>query len=373
MIFWIILFMLIFTGMIFSSFLNSRDKKCYFQLLFVLITIIAVFRNNIGQDYYEYENYFYYATFDIYNIDREPLFLFICDYLRYFGFKAQAMFAVYATLTSLFMYKGCKYYSRGNWWIGIVYVSVYVLNNLLWYGSLNLIRQFLAVSIIFYASQFIFKNDIKRYLLFVSLAIFCHYSAVIGIILYPLKSLRLSKVKIIAITAFMLLVSSTNIFNYVIGAMFLIMGSHLGDYGSYFTDAFVRSSFLQGGTGLGVLLSCCTYLTALYASDEKDEIQRFCSKSVFCGLLLWIIFSLVQPMLRLRIYFFIFSPLLFAYNLKINIVKKPILSYMIIVIIIAMGMQSLYNISLIPNLYKYNSVNHNTNYNIDYFFTTDFR
>lgn len=59
MFFWIIVFSVFLITFIVNFFIDDRKRKILLYFLFFFITVIGVFRNNIGLDYFEYEKLFY--------------------------------------------------------------------------------------------------------------------------------------------------------------------------------------------------------------------------------------------------------------------------------------------------------------------------
>lgn len=82
-------------------------------------------------------------------------------------------------LIIMFVYKGLKKLN-GSFSIAFSMLSFY----LMFYGtSLNLMRQWIAISILFYGFHFLIEKNIKMYLLTIVLATLFHNSGVIGILL----------------------------------------------------------------------------------------------------------------------------------------------------------------------------------------------
>ena len=79
MIFWISVFAILFISLILNFCINDKYRKILFFCLFIFISFIGVFRNNIGLDYYAYQEYFQVVTWK--NIGFiEPSFIFLPTY-----------------------------------------------------------------------------------------------------------------------------------------------------------------------------------------------------------------------------------------------------------------------------------------------------
>lgn len=369
MLFYVILVIFFFLSTFLTTRLKNRSRFIYYTFFLSIITCIAIFRNNIGLDYYEYQKLYEIVKFDVFNIEVDPFFSLISVILRDLGFKSQMMFAVYALLTIMFIYKGCVYYSERKYDVAILFVIVYCLNDLFWFGSFNLIRQMLAVSIVFYSSKFIFTKEMAKFCIWILVASLCHYSAIIGLTLWLINKIKLKKYTWIIIIVSILILSETGFFMDLLENIHILLGNRLGDYELYFTKAYVRNSFLQGGTGLGVLLNLSVYLSLAIVADRKDKMQNFSLNCLFIGIIIWIAFNNITPMLRMRLYFWIFTPLIFAFNFNYYLSKKNII---LIYSILVMGLLNLYDTNLISDFKNNQYIVHNTNINIEYEFTMDF-
>ena len=322
-------------------------------------------------DYYEYQKLYDIVQFDIDNLRIEPVFSLTCELLRYFDFKSQMMFAVYAVATMFFIYKGCNYYSKGNYRVSLIFIAVYCLNNMFWIGSLTMIRQFLALSIVFYSSRFIFEKQLCKFIVWIILATLCHYSALIALSLYIVNKINFKTKSYFFIIFGLLFLSKTGICALIIEKTLFLVGDNLGAYQRYFANSFVKDSFLQGGSGLGVLLSLSVYLCAAIIADNKNEVQKFIINCTFIGIIIWIIFCNIDPILRLRSYYWIFTPLIVAYHFKSNLSLKKFICIYSAVAMIVLSISTIYNIKNNTGRNK-QDIWHNTNTNIEYEFTADF-
>lgn len=371
MLFYILLFLMLFLILMLAPNLKNKDAEIVYKVLVVFMTALAVFRNNIGLDYYEYQKLYDIVQFDIDNLRIEPVFSLICELLRYFDFKSQMMFAVYAVATMFFIYKGCNYYSKGNYRVGLIFIAVYFLNNMFWLGSLNLIRQFLAIAIVFYASKYIFECKSKKFITWTAVAALCHYSALIALSFYLINKIDIKRKTCFIVALSLIFLSESGIYALIFEKIFLMLGDKLGAYQIYFTTVFMRDSFLQGGSGLGVMLQLSVYLFIALIADMKDQIQKFAVNGIFMGVIIWIIFCNVDPMLRFRLYYWIFFPLIIAFNLNTKFSLKKILCVYSVVAILVLSISNINSIQDIDRKKK-QDIWHNTNTNIEYEFTADF-
>lgn len=369
MFFYTLLILFSLFSIILTLKLKNKSNFVLFALFVFTITCISIFRNNIGLDYFEYQKLYENVELNIDSLKTEPLFLLVSVCFRELGFKAQMMFAFYALGTMIFICKGCEYYSNHKYKIGMFFIIGYCINDLYWIGSLNLIRQMLAVAIIFYASKFIFEKNFMGFFSWVFIATLCHYTAIIGISLWYIEKIDMNKTTWLLVILLVIFLSETGLFAMCLEEVHLMLGNKLGDYELYFTKAYVRSSFLQGGTGLGVISNVSVYIALAFIANRKNEIQKFAINCLFIGSIIWIIFSNITPILRLRLYFWIFTLLIIAFNINKKLNSKNIITTYIVCM---MSLLTLYNINLIPKFENNQYITHNTNKNIDYKLTIDF-
>ncbi|NFN05203.1 EpsG family protein [Clostridium botulinum] len=195
--------------------------------IYVLVFILSLIFINIGQKLESYKNYVLgkicyiiaillptmLAGFRDYNIGTDvnvyavPMFndairyINLADYLLH---SSQAIFSepLYGTMNFIisrftinpfwilfsisliinsFTFLGCyKYKNKIKLWF-LMFLFYFTFYNL----SLNMMRQSIAISIIFYATNFIFEKKINKYYLWVIVAIGFHTSGIIAIVFYP--------------------------------------------------------------------------------------------------------------------------------------------------------------------------------------------
>ena len=369
MVFYISLILTMLFILCWTPYLKNKSACIVYFFYIAGITFISIFRNNIGLDYFEYQRLYDIVEFNIRNIQIDPVFSLVSELLRELGCKSQMMFAVYAVFTMLFIYKGCQYYANGRYNISLLFVIVYCINDLFWLGSFNLIRQMLAVSIVFYASKYIFTNNQFKFLSWVGIASLCHYTAVASIVLWMLNRIKMKKITWFILLIVVFVLAETGLYTFLIGQIHSLLGNRLGDYELYFTEAYMRESFLQGGSGIGVLLNFSIYMVLVLVARREDKVQNFVINCIFVGVFIWIIASNITPMLRMRLYFWIFTPLIYAYNFKVVLnYKKVLLIYTIVI----MSILTLYDIRLIESMSNNQNIVHDTNTNINYKVTLDF-
>lgn len=193
MLFYTLLLGIISLGGIISYTSKIKNKEIFFLVFsFIILFFVSGLRNNyVGAD-----TATYISTFNIIkNIPLSQSFelYFESGYILYnyviglFFDNAQFLiiissFIIIIAITT-FIYK-----NSAN-----VYMSLYLFITLMfYYDSMNIMRQFLAVSVILYGFEFVKSRKFIKYLVCVIIATFLHTTAIISILIYFLYSWQFS-------------------------------------------------------------------------------------------------------------------------------------------------------------------------------------
>jgi hypothetical protein len=178
---------LIFILLIF--FLSKLDKikimrgvKLYgFTVAFILIFIFTSLRFDVGYDYSMYyeliEGDIKYYTDQINRIEYIPRQLII--FSRFIGFY-QFFFIVSSFVIYYFFYSAIKENSEDKWISTLIFVCFPVF----FFMSLSVIRQFIAIAIIFYSFKFIKRREFWKYLAVIICCFFIHNSSILALPIY---------------------------------------------------------------------------------------------------------------------------------------------------------------------------------------------
>ena len=367
--FWIVIFSIFFISFIVNFFINDKQRKLLSVSLIVFITIISVFRNNIGLDYFEYERLFYNTDLSLSQIKLiEPSFILLSCLLKYFGLTSQALFAIYAIFTNIFIYLGAKYYCKDKLFSLNNFIIFWCIYFIGWWNSLTQIRQFLAVAVIFYVSKYLIESNLKRYLIGVVCAFFVHYSSVVLILLYPFRTIKINLKYFIPILLLLINLSAFGIIRE--GIIFFIDNI---PFSVYKITAYVNNetkvlqSFIEkGGTGLGTLFYYCIFISAIVLVDKNYKFKDNLILLTTIGLVIKTVFFMFLPLARISLYFELFGFIMLA-NFKYEKLK----TLFIVFLTLGMLIISLRHINQTP-LSPKKDFSHNTNKNIEYQFKINF-
>lgn len=280
---------------------QNRYVKIALQILsFAPLFIVSAVRYNVGTDFPEtYTKRFLWRANQGADISAafEIGFVKIIDFILLFSKNPQWLFAVCSLI-----------------FVGLTFIAVYQQSNnptysilLLVIGchyfiSLNLMRNFVAISIFIYAFKYIKERKLIKYSIFMLLASSIHMSMLIFFPLYFLYNERKCGVKttaILSIGTIVLLPILKISFQYII---------QYTDYGIYYeTQQYSSAIFL---TSLFIInLMLLIMFLKNYKENQEDKLYNFYIKIELISFLITIL-SLILPMARRLILGFNFVQIL---------------------------------------------------------------
>lgn len=302
MIPYIILYLLI----VLIGYINIRKKKNINNYCFIIIFLFMGFRYNVGWDFKAYYN-FAEMTY----LKKYSLFLSLSD-LKYWDInkfkfinlelfnkiiykivwqlnEPQILFVIYSFIFLWLIKKGLdneKKYSIYSW---ILFLSIPIL----FFYFTSLIRQSIAVGIVFYSYKYIKKRDIKKYLLLIYLATLFHSSAFYIIPQYFLYKFKFTRLKMI-----LLLISSffsKQIFVYLF---------KLNIFLRY--RIYIVNSIGEGGKIVLFLIILLMIIIVIFYKQLKNKKNKYFINMVIIGCYIYIsLISLGHLGPRISIYYII--------------------------------------------------------------------
>ena len=175
-------------SMFFCSIAKKTRKHRNIVALFVALPfgLISGFRWYVGTDFQSY----IHAFTSIENggtYGFEPLVVLVSRVILLIVKDVQGPFLAFALLTSFFFIKTIIQESE------IPELSIFLFFTLGYYfSSMNVVRQYVAVAILFWASKYIWEKKWKKFLFFIIVATGFHTSAIIGGLFLLACSVRLN-------------------------------------------------------------------------------------------------------------------------------------------------------------------------------------
>lgn len=277
-------------------------------LTFLPMTLVSVFRYEVGTDWPIYNDYFYYIAEGTDKFT-EPLFNLLNQVIYLFTDDSWWLFAVCAVLIGYFTFRAFMEQS-----INPAFSILLFMISGDYFNSQNQLRQALAMAIFLYAMKYMKNRDWKRYFLFMLAAVMIHTSAMIY---FPMYFLYKKKVHLkLLLCGYGLAVVALPVLKKVI--VFVLAKTK---YGWYFDSAYNMNNFYLVGfvfsTFFTALLIFYWYYGEKHAMEKKqsvDEVQDYDFNFMFYMYFLgWasILFSAVVPqMSRITTALSIVTPLL---------------------------------------------------------------
>lgn len=197
--------------------------------------------------------------------------------------------------------------------VAVYYVMFYMM-------SLNLMRQFIAVSIVFFATRYLLKGQNIRYLIFVVVASLFHQSALIGVLFIYFS-----------VTTWKFLTKNQKSFLIVVAAIspliVAIVYQNLLQYASYFNE-------LTFGMGLLIAAKFCLLVFSLFFLDrtepsghtaQGEKLRRITICAYITALLLTSLGYAWRFVDRIGLVFYIFESVYIGYIFKQKSTKKNFL------------------------------------------------
>jgi len=225
-----VFYLLLFAYYIFIFFGHkTSDNKVLLIVIYLLpLFVLTAFRDiSIGPDTSSYYFFFYKinncnSLADAFNVTgMEPGFVII-------NFLATRIHLSYYSLQ--FIFALFIYFSFGKFFLdysnNIPFSCFFFIANNYFFGIMNVLRMWLAISILLYSVRFIKSRQLIPFLSIVLLAMMFHYSAAFFLLLYPLASvnLTLDRLALVFIVSLVILLFAVPVFTFVTNTLGMYEG-----------------------------------------------------------------------------------------------------------------------------------------------------
>lgn len=175
---------LVVTGCMYQQKVNKHTFNLFAIIGVFILIIFAAGRYHVGTDINTYTNIFErYSSYDwptfFANVDSEVLYAIIAKVTYMCGGRVLT-WGTFAALITIPTYLALKKQYPGI----AIEVSFFVFGFSYYTTAFNVTRQIIAVAIIFWGMQFIYKNKLLPYLIAVLIATGFHKSAVIAVVIW---------------------------------------------------------------------------------------------------------------------------------------------------------------------------------------------
>ena len=297
----IIFYNIVFGIILFFLKRGERNKNLEYVGVFILI-LLSVLRFDIGADY---ENYYLMINriakyIDTYDLNLKELILFdefhveISFYFIIWLFHKLDntfvyVFAIYSLITIYFWYKTFKKNNSLFWGIFAI-ITLSILFN-----SYNGIRQAVSYAIFLYSLQFLDSENrnIKKYVLYIILAIIFHTSAIFLLAIIPIVNIK-PRIKLyVSIIIILTIGAYLNIWNGLINFIFL---------NSFFYQGFIDNANQSSASiGKGIMFPIYVFFYTYCMCLVKEK--RIYTNVLFLGIILFCISTGNNNINRVAMYF----------------------------------------------------------------------
>ena len=248
---------------------TSRPHRAFLLLSFLVPFLLSSFRWEVGTDYKTYIS-LYEAINSISSssqwvqqlIEVEPLYVVMNLLVKVVFGNPLPIFFISSLLLFGFIFRTLEDYHEKI----SVMLAVFVFLMLVFSTTLNIMRQMIAVAIMFYATRYVFQHNYKKAALWMILALLFHYSAIIVLPFWLFRGTKRYErnVRIIMFAALMLLF----VFGSVFGSLFeRIRFLYLQESGSP-PDAVLRIGLML--LRAPIIVPILLFRKQLVAHDERN-------------------------------------------------------------------------------------------------------
>jgi transmembrane protein EpsG len=268
----------------------AKSARIFFATAILLTIFISGFRYNTGYDFSSYA-YIYKCRLPS---GIEPLFAYSITLFNCITNDPQLMFFTYSLATILSLLLAVKRYTKYTKTSFLIFLLIPGL----FLNSFSIIRQSLALVLLFYALSFLIIEN--RKLMFISLSavsIMFHYTAIIPAVMFILGN-KFFKKEYKKITYILLLLFSAALYH--LNAAQLLLSFMLGKYAVYIGYVSDVSTVKIVIGNLFVL-----FLILIRRQFIKSAADMYLFNMVFIGTLIINVFAHYTPVTRISYYFLI--------------------------------------------------------------------
>jgi len=312
---------------VFCSYLSKyRHFKYGLEIGFFLLICFYSVRYNYGNDYFAYLSSFEeinsYGSFSW--ILYEPGWVLLNKVFEPLGFFSLVIFlTILQSFVYYFFIK--KYIPTNYYWIA---VFVYLFNTDIFLIQLSMMRQALAIAIVFFSLKYLQEKKIIAVVALIILAAQFHKSAYFTLLIVLLPYLKFKIGKISAIIILSLFISLFYIHKYIEPIAAVFVQDSFDEYMVYLDNEEIKL-----GSGLGVVVQLCFLMFFLYAVKRQEHnISLFFKISIISFLFIPLSF-VVDLIVRVGMYFSVANIISFSYvskELKQTLIMKMLFMVLLI-------------------------------------------
>ena len=281
------IFILLEIFLFFLSFQNYTNDEYIITIssyvLIFILTVISGFRYNVGRDFLNYEH-MYLDPNNFRNLFTEPIWSYISLLFHNIGLSSTAWFCFTSFIINFFFISGIRKLSK-NFYLSVAF---YIAMPHLFLESFNIVRQFVAMSIIFRYSYLFFQKKYWKFIIVVLVASCFHKSAILVINLFFISLLKIPNLFLVLITLFCF------VFRNKFLPLVIRIISSVSIYAGYIDNILPSES--SSSLYAYVLLLVCLFIIICFRKPKSREINILKNLSLmsFCIYLLFYTFQAGQ-------------------------------------------------------------------------------
>lgn len=259
-------------------------EKSLLLLSLLVPVLVSGLRYNVGTDYYGTYTTDYYLILRGFRTRTELFNYYIYKFSQYISNDIQMYFMLTTIIFVVLCFSAIHKYSVSPAYSVILFFITYQ-----YFTSMNVIRQYMAIAVVFWGLQYIFKRRYIKFTIVIFIAYLLHSSALIFIFLIPLERLKITPLKsaswCIGITA------AFYILKPVLNKIIMMTG-----YSYYLTESYTKF----GASALFTVMNIMIYVFALvFQPKNVDREYRLYVNMQMCAVIFCLIDGVVPLVGRL--------------------------------------------------------------------------
>lgn len=286
-----------------DSFFAKTRNGIFLWVALLVIVLVSGLRYEIGYDWFNYV-YFYESSWNL-DVSLEPAFVWICRFFNGIGLPVQAGFIFFSAFIIFFVFKGCCYFSVNPRFS----ILIYLLIPGLYLNSFSIIRQSMAIALLFYGYKWLLDKQYWRYFGIVLFGAGIHLSCLFAVPFFILSQRLSDKIVRIAWLGLPLAIicSFLNVQQFLFS--FLLSATKFAAYSVY--DDGEKVSFIK------LLVTNLIYLFYLSFHKMMNEQEKKILVLLFFATVFIDLFSSISFVTRISYYFRIFEIVM-----VVNVINK---------------------------------------------------
>lgn len=325
-------------------FLQYAGYRLNSSFLVVLLAVISGFRYMVGIDYPHYVDGYIYPDSILY----EPIWYQLNDGLKSLGLSYQAFFLTTSIAIVSITHYAIKKYDCDKRYILIALFLFFATN--LYIESMNLVRQYAAMSVTFLAFAYRLDKSFLKYILLMVLAVSMHSSAIICLVVYELCLIKYPKLLLLGA-----LVVSLVCGELLIGYFLDFLIGHVDSTFTYFSY-LSNKSYLVTSSGLyKIILNLLAVFFIITRRSYYSNDLKYSSiyNLVLVSIILYNIFLYFDVGIRLSKYFYYFIIVLYPYHLRNCREREFIINSIFIVVLLSFTLMDVSGSQYTPFLFNF--------------------